>query len=583
MLKKKNRIFAQYFMPIAVFFNAGLAHAADLVAYGEAFEVPVFDRVDANGVDLVSGDLRIKSPVQTFGAPGQERVLGFEWMGRGWSFMDNPSIWRDGSKYYVNYNGRSVEFRSSSSGTTYTEQKPVMGNKLDCSIWLPEKLNSGCVFVDRYGDTIFFEGVETPYASPFPGYVQKAYRFGNLAMTLVRVFASDNGAYHSYGESASGPYYADGIFVINGNYYAQEVGVSGILTAYLRFITPNHSNDDDEHFLRPKNTTQTLQDTYGTQWKYTVNNDRLVTKIDLPGDFSDVNISYNSDKKVSSVTNSYGTWTYTYSSSNGIGTTTVRNPLNQTYYVKYNNSEKYVTEYSDELSRKTLYEYDTNLRLVRVTYPGQNYVTFLYDSRGNVTRKTTVASGGGGSQVEQAAFPATCSDPVTCNRPLYTIDANGGRTDYEYYPSQSRTEKFVGVNYTFQYGTGKPKKVTFPAPASGAPRPEMNFAYSGGLVARISECRTQSPCAGTSDEVVTTFDYGTMPRSEPLKSLFGMTITANGQSLTTCYGYDWNMRRISETPPSANIGTCPEGTVAAPPVNYTLPQNGTPASLPTFP
>jgi YD repeat-containing protein len=39
--------------------------------------------------------------------------------------------------------------------------------------------------------------------------------------------------------------------------------------------------------------------------------------------------------------------------------------------------------------------------------------------------------------------------------------------------------------------------------------------------------------------------------------LRGMTVTADGQTLRTCYGYDVNGRKISETQPLANLTACP--------------------------
>lgn len=64
-------------------------------------------------------------------------------------------------------------------------------------------------------------------------------------------------------------------------------------------------------------------------------------------------------------------------------------------------------------------------------------------------------------------------------------------------------------------------------------------------------------CAnGSSDEVVTTHDYG--PNSGPNNlRLRGVAVTANGQTLRTCYGYDDLGRKISETSPNANLTSCP--------------------------
>ncbi|NCP12216.1 MAG: hypothetical protein GW859_09770, partial [Sphingomonadales bacterium] len=59
-----------------------------------------------------------------------------------------------------------------------------------------------------------------------------------------------------------------------------------------------------------------------------------------------------------------------------------------------------------------------------------------------------------------------------------------------------------------------------------------------------------------ADEVVTDYDYG--PNSGPNNLwLRGVAVTADGTTLRTCYGYDANGRKISETQPNANLGSCP--------------------------
>ncbi|MEA3030032.1 MAG: hypothetical protein QOG13_1357, partial [Sphingomonadales bacterium] len=78
-----------------------------------------------------------------------------------------------------------------------------------------------------------------------------------------------------------------------------------------------------------------------------------------------------------------------------------------------------------------------------------------------------------------------------------------------------------------------------------------------------SSCRTSAatgnpaaPCASAGDEVRTQYDYG--PDSGPNTLLLrGQTVSADGVTLRTCYGYDTFGRRISETQPLANLASCP--------------------------
>ncbi|HEX8240839.1 MAG TPA: RHS repeat-associated core domain-containing protein [Allosphingosinicella sp.] len=162
-----------------------------------------------------------------------------------------------------------------------------------------------------------------------------------------------------------------------------------------------------------------------------------------------------------------------------------------------------VTSVQDQLSRTTSYQYDTNGRLTRVTAPEGNYVTYTYDARGNVTQtQATAKSGSGlGTITASAAFPSTCTNVKTCNKPTSTTDARGNTTDYSYDSNH-----------------GGLLTVTLPAPTSGATRPQTRYSYtltaspvstgvSTYLPTAVSQCRTGSSCAGTADEVKATTGY----------------------------------------------------------------------------
>lgn len=234
----------------------------------------------------------------------------------------------------------------------------------------------------------------------------------------------------------------------------------------------------------------------------------------------------------------------------------------------------------DGVNRITRYEYSTrqelagivgiaaknNLgaRLIRVTYPEGNYVEFDYDDRRNVTQQRSYPKPGSGEPVltTTLSFPATCSNPKSCNKPTAVTDPNGNTTNYTYAPQH-----------------GGMLTVTGPPDASGV-RPQTRYEYaqryawyknaSGNyvqgpvahwLLVKEEFCKTTAAsgngCAGgASDEVVTTYDYG--PNSGPNNLLLrGIIVTADGQSLRTCFGYDKMGRRISETQPKGTGGTCP--------------------------
>ncbi len=68
---------------------------------------------------------------------------------------------------------------------------------------------------------------------------------------------------------------------------------------------------------------------------------------------------------------------------------------------------------------------------------------------------------------------------------------------------------------------------------------------------------TANCAAGSSDEVVTTYEYeeGSSTKGSNLL-LVGTAVTWEGETLRTCFGYDELGRKISETKPLGSGGSC---------------------------
>lgn len=150
----------------------------------------------------------------------------------------------------------------------------------------------------------------------------------------------------------------------------------------------------------------------------------------------------------------------------------------------------------------------------------------------------------------------------SANKPLSMTDGRGLTTTWTYWPEH-----------------GGVKTETAPAIYVGSEvvTPQKRYAYvqrqarvangdAAGppiwLLDQISACRTGNPasgggCAlGAADEVITAYDYG--PATGPNNLLpRSQTVTADGQTLRTCYAYDGRGRKISETGPEANVSSCP--------------------------
>lgn len=213
---------------------------------------------------------------------------------------------------------------------------------------------------------------------------------------------------------------------------------------------------------------------------------------------------------------------------------------------------------------------DEAAQLASLTTPEGLKKEYVYDTRGNLTEERTKAKPGTGlpDRVVSASYPSTCVDRKTCNKPTSVTDALGNITTYTYDPSHGGilTENGPAVLVS---GAGTPvaavKRFTYVQRyawlRNAAGTGYVQASTPVWLLSTESFCRSSATvgatCAGgVADEVVTTYDYG--PDSGPNTLLLrGKVMTANGVSLRTCYGYDAQGRKVSETTPAANLAACP--------------------------
>jgi hypothetical protein len=152
------------------------------------------------------------------------------------------------------------------------------------------------------------------------------------------------------------------------------------------------------------------------------------------------------------------------------------------------------------------------------------------------------------------------ADAKRCDKPIAAIDARGNQTDMVYDAQHGGvlTETAPAVNgiraqtrysYTQRYAWVKTSTGTF-----------VQVATPVWLLASKSYCKAGAAlgagCATAGDEVITTYDYG--PNSGPNNLLLrGMVVDSTGLALRTCYSYDGQGNKISETKPRAGLASCP--------------------------
>lgn len=294
-------------------------------------------------------------------------------------------------------------------------------------------------------------------------------------------------------------------------------------------------------------TEDTIVDTGGGAWKFTreAGANRL-TAIRRPDSATeDVTIQYSgATPTVTNVTVDGSITTYGRTVSGDTATTTITNPISAVGTVTANTTVAQPTNVQRPGAPRIQNLFDPAGRKTREIDDEGNYTNWTYDSRGNVTETRYVAKSGSGLPdiVETASYPATCANPLTCNKPEFTIDAKGNRTDYTYDATHGEVTKV------------QLPSVPVPSPGSGSARPEINIGYtalqaqikdaSGNLVnngpvqykpTQITRCATAATCAGTPNETKVTMAYGT-----PNLLITSLTTAAgdNSVSATATFTYD---------------------------------------------
>jgi len=164
-----------------------------------------------------------------------------------------------------------------------------------------------------------------------------------------------------------------------------------------------------------------------------------------------------------------------------------------------------------------------------------------------------------------------CTVPVCEQKPTKRQDPNGGATDYVY--SMNHGSVIVETEPAGNGGIRPQRRYTFAKKYAWIKSGSGFVSNTDGkwVPIKVEYCRTSAStnltvssnsasadCAGgAADEVITTFEYqiGSASKGSNLL-LLGKTVTADGQSLRTCYRYDAMGRQVSETAPKASLPNC---------------------------
>lgn len=240
------------------------------------------------------------------------------------------------------------------------------------------------------------------------------------------------------------------------------------------------------------------------------------------------------------------------------GSTVMTDPAGNQTSVAYDRSRPMTWGNSD--GRGASYEYYWRYAdPSKITLPEGNAILFTPGSRIWTEKRLRDKSGNSANDlVSTASYPQTCyaSTSKRCNKPDYIIDFRGNRSDYTYHAPTGNVATETGPAAN---GVRPQKRYTFEQRYAGVKNSTgsiVSAATPVWLLVEESECKTQASCAGTTDEVRATYEYGPSGTANALR-LRGKVMAAGSLNLRTCYGYDEQGNKISETAPRAGLTSCP--------------------------
>jgi len=191
--------------------------------------------------------------------------------------------------------------------------------------------------------------------------------------------------------------------------------------------------------------------------------------------------------------------------------------------------------------------------------PNGRVERFEYEYQ-NVTKRTLESAASGEAPLITSA---TYDVSLQINRakPTSITDPRGAVTTFVYDPTHGGLVRETGPAVN---GVQPQKRYTYAQRYARVKNSAGNYVPVDTpvwLLTSMSFCKTGNPnstnsgCANSGDQVVTTYDYGPDSGANNLL-LRGTVVDAGGLSLRTCFAYDASGNKISETEPKAGLSSC---------------------------
>jgi RHS repeat-associated protein len=525
--------------------------ALTVPASAQGGPLPRFNQVDANGVDLFTGDFFFSMVEGTIGSGEGALSLVRNWAGAaGWTDNWSGTLYSTtiGGVVHVFVQFGTYEDEFTLSGSTYTSTKADGASLASAGAGILR-------YVARDGTSIDYaleapsgssEALSCAYTSC--GIPLNMRRPNGMTYTMnweigdVCTQFSEGSCNHILGFYRLAGVTSSANYAFSIDYATDDPGENAPPPSdWFRRTQVQFTNLDGAPASLPtvtynqvSSTVLDVTDSGGQTWRLTNGSSGRLTGIRRPGAGSDTTAVSYSGASVNGVTREGVATSYSRFTSGSGGSMTVTDANGGETIAGFSLATERITSVFDASEHSTGYSYDSSGRLTRVTQSEGNYVEYTYDARGNVTQTLVKPKSGSGlpDMVASASYSSTCANPVVCNLPNSTTDARGNVTDY-----------------TYDSTHGGVLTATAPAPATGLDRPQTRYSYSAvtalsgqpvTLPTGVSSCASGSAggspsCVGTAAESRTVIAYD----SDNLRTT---SITQrngdNSLSATTAYTYD---------------------------------------------
>jgi YD repeat-containing protein len=210
------------------------------------------------------------------------------------------------------------------------------------------------------------------------------------------------------------------------------------------------------------------------------------------------------------------------------------------------------------------------------TDPEGGKTMLSHDGWGNVTQARHIAKPGSGLAdiVTSATFASCTTNPTSCTKPLTATDARGNLTTYTY--DSTHGGVLTETDPADSHGVQRVKRYAYVQRYAWISNGSGGYVHSATpvwLLASEKSCNSSATvsgaCTGTNDEISTVYDYGpdtgavgnTLLLRGTAVTAFDPNVAPSGAPVTllTCYAYDPQGNRISETKPRGTTGltVCP--------------------------